>query len=348
MVTGYVTDTRFEAHTLSGHPENASRLNAVQALMVSSGTEAKLKAIPPIRATDEQILLVHRKNYLDLLYRTETMGGVMLGPDTYVLAQSFETARWSAGSALAAVDALLTGEVTNALVAARPPGHHAVKEQGMGFCLLNNVSMAARYAQRAYPGIERVMIVDFDVHHGNGTQDIFYADPSVFFASTHQYPWYPGSGSAGEIGEGEGLRATLNMPLGAGAGDDCFKALYEQVLWPLARRFAPQLLFVSAGFDAHWAEDSGLGQLKLTLPGYTWLTRQLKAMAEDLCDGKIIVVLEGGYNLVALANGVVNAARILLDSDAEALDPLGPAPRPMPATAVEPLIAELRRLHNLS
>ncbi len=346
MTTAYVTDTRFDLHTFSGHPENVTRLQAVRKLMDSTGTAAKLKYIAPIEATEAQLLAVHTKNYLDLLRQTEAMEGVMLGPDTYVLPESFEIARYSAGGGTAAVDAVMRGDAQNALVATRPPGHHATPTQGMGFCLLSNIAITARYAQAAYPQIERVLIVDYDVHHGNGTQDVFYEDPSVMFVSTHQYPWYPGSGAAREVGNGLGLGATLNMPLGAGAGDECFSALYEQILWPVARRYAPNLILVSAGFDAHWAEDSGLGQLRLSLPGYAHLTRELKKMAAELCEGRLIVIMEGGYNLEVLSHGMVNAARILL-GDEDLLDPLGSAAKQTPVSGIAPLLAELKRLHGI-
>lgn len=348
MTTGYVTDTRFAVHTMSGHPENAGRLKAIQELMESSGTAAHMQRIAPVRATDEHILSVHRQKYLDTLYRTEAMAvPAMLTADTYVMPESFEAARYSAGGGIAAVDALMRGEVDNAIVATRPPGHHAEIRQGMGFCLLSNVAITARHAQQHYPDqIKKVMIVDYDVHHGNGTEDVFYEDPSVYFCSTHQSPWYPGTGAVTDTGRGDAIGATLNMPLAVGAGDECFRALYEQVLWPAARRFEPDLMLVSAGFDAHWAESSTLGQLRLSLNGYAWLTRELKKMAEEICGGRVIVILEGGYNLTALSNGMVNAARVLLDQT-ELLDPLGDAPSQEPASFVAPLIAQLKKIHAL-
>jgi acetoin utilization deacetylase AcuC-like enzyme len=349
MTTAYVTDTRFSMHTFSGHPENASRLEAIHDLLDSSGMSARLKPIAPVEASTEQLLAVHTAAYLELLRSTEMLvDGAMLTQDTYVLPESFEIARYSAGGGIAAVDALMSGEAENALVVTRPPGHHATPSEGMGFCLLSNVAVTARHAQRAYrtQGIERVMIVDYDVHHGNGTQDVFYADPSVLFVSTHQSPWYPGTGAVKDIGTGAAAGMTLNMPLSAGAGDDSFGALYEQILWPIARRFAPNLILVSAGFDAHWAEDPGLGQLRLTLPGYAHLSAELKHMALELCDRRIVFILEGGYDLTALSHGVLNIAHVLL-GDAEISDPLGPAPSQASLTRIEPLLTELKRIHHL-
>lgn len=346
MTTAYITDTRFSDHDLSGHPENNTRLKAVHDLMESSGTAALMKRLAPVRTTDAQIRLVHTQRYLDLLYKMETMGGVMLTADTYVNPASVDVARYSAGGGVAAVDAILSGEVDNALVATRPPGHHATIASGMGFCLLSNVAITARHAQTAYPDrIKKVMIVDYDVHHGNGTEDVFYEDPTVLFCSTHQSPWYPGTGAAGDTGRGAGQGTTLNMPLSAGVGDDGFRAIYEQVLWPVARRFQPDLIILSAGFDAHWAESPSLGQLRLSLEGYAWLTREVRRMAAELCGGRLIVSMEGGYNLTVLANGMTNAARVLLD-DPELRDPLGMAAGQASLGAVEPLIAELRRLHS--
>jgi acetoin utilization deacetylase AcuC-like enzyme len=352
MTTAYLTDTRFAIHTLPGHPENATRLESVQKVMNDSGTAARCLKIAPLRVTDEQILRVHDPDYLDLMKRTESFGeGVMLGADTYVLPDSFEAARYSAGGGVAAVDAIFTGKADNALVATRPPGHHAVIATGMGFCLLSNVAITARHAQQAYPKqVKKVMIVDYDVHHGNGTEDVFYEDPSVLFVSTHQHPWYPpGKGFARDIGRGDGVGFNLNMPLPSGVGDEGFKALYNQVLWGMAERFQPDLIILSAGFDAHWAESHTLGQLKLSLSGYAWLTREVKTMAEKLCNGRLIVVMEGGYNLTVLSNGMTNAARVLLDApdQFELLDPLGMASRQLPAHILDGLIAELKGLHHL-
>lgn len=341
MTTAYITDSRVQVHTLDGHIENAGRLAAVQARIAADPIAAQLLALTPEPANDAHILSVHTQEYLDLLKWTESQDGVQLGPDTYALPESLGAARLSCGAALRAVDAVCSGEADNALVATRPPGHHAIPEMAMGFCLLANVAIATRHAQRVY-GIQRVLIVDYDVHHGNGTQDIFYEDGSVYFCSTHQSPWYPGTGALGETGAGEGTGTTLNLPLPAGVGDNGFKRLYAEVLWKAARRFHPQLMIVSAGFDAHWRDP--LGGLQLTLSGYAHLSRELIAMAAELCNGKIIFVQEGGYDYEALSCGMLNVAYALLGM-ATVCDPLGAAPRPEPS--VEDIIKRAKALHHL-
>jgi acetoin utilization deacetylase AcuC-like enzyme len=341
MTTAYITDTRFAGHTLKGHAEYAGRLTAIQSVLDNHAIPARTLQLTPTPASDAQLKAVHSQDYLDLLAWTETQKGLQLGPDTYVLPQSFGIAKLSAGAAIRGVDAVLTEEAANALVCARPPGHHAMPQTGMGFCLLSNIAIAARHAQSAY-GLKRILIVDYDVHHGNGTQAIFYDDPSVLFISTHQHPWYPGTGTANETGTGEGKGATINVPLPAGVGNEGFKQVYEQIVWPAARRFQPELILVSAGYDAHWADP--LGQLRLSLKGYDDLSRELMAMADALCGGKIVFVLEGGYNLESLSFGVLNLASALL-GDSKVFDPLGPGKGD--ETAIAPLIQEIRQIHAL-
>jgi acetoin utilization deacetylase AcuC-like enzyme len=295
----------------------------------------------PEPATQEQLLAVHTADYLEVLAWTQTQKGLMLGPDTYVLPQSFDIAKLAVGAAIKGVDAVMSGEADNALVCARPPGHHATPQSGMGFCLLGNAAIAARHAQNAY-GVKRVLIVDYDVHHGNGTQDIFYTDPSVMFMSTHQYPWYPGTGAVDETGAGAGVGTKVNIPLEAGVGDEGYGQAYEQIVWPVARRFEPELVLVSAGFDAHWADP--LCRMKLSLKGYDHLTRELIQMAGAFCGGKIVFVLEGGYNLTSLSNGVLNVAHALC-GNSDLADPFGPAKGAEPGIA--PLLARIKQLHGL-
>jgi acetoin utilization deacetylase AcuC-like enzyme len=212
----------------------------------------------------------------------------------------------------------------------------------MGFCLLGNVPIATRYAQKQF-GIERVMIVDYDVHHGNGTEAMLYDDPTTLFISTHQYPFYPGTGALNDTGMGKGTGYTINIPLAAGHGDTSYTAIYEQIVWPAAERFKPELIIVSAGFDAHWLDP--IAGMRLTLTGYAHLTRELIKMSEKYCGGKIVFAMEGGYNLDALSHGMVNIAHALLGDDTVS-DPLG-LPRDQREPDVKPLIARIKQIHGL-
>jgi acetoin utilization deacetylase AcuC-like enzyme len=212
--------------------------------------------------------------------------------------QSYDAAMFAAGGAIAGVDAVMQGEARNAFVAVRPPGHHATAERAMGFCLFNNVAVAARYAQNKYREIERVAIIDWDVHHGNGTQGIFYSDPSVYFFSMHQYPWYPGTGSRGETGQGKGLGTTLNVPVKAFTKARDQRAAFDAAVEEIASKVRPDLIFISAGFDAH--ETDPLGQLQLEDPDFRGMTRTLMQWADDACSGRVVSCMEGGYNLSTL------------------------------------------------
>lgn len=341
MTTAYTTDARFALHDDPSHPEHAGRLEAISRTLTSSGLAERLLPVTPRPATQDELLAVHAPEHLARIEATRGRARGRLEIDTYVTGHSDEIARLAAGSVLALVDTVLGGEAANGLAAVRPPGHHATPTRAMGFCLLNNVAVAARYAQRQH-GLGRVAIVDIDVHHGNGTQDIFYSDPSVLFISTHQSPLYPGTGALGETGAGAGQGTTINVPLPPGVGDKGYHAVMERVITPALRRFAPELLFVSVGFDAHWADP--LAQMALSLRGYDALMRQLAALAGELCEGRIVVVLEGGYHLGALANGWVNVVRALLD-DADCADPLGPAGGGEPE--IDSLIDRILNLHHL-
>ena len=271
MTTVYLTHSRYTEHNFPGHPEFAGRIQSVWQHIKQAGLEARMTSIVPEPIDEKLILDVHHQNYIDLLKWTSTQQGIVqLDADTYTLPVTYEIARLSAGGVVRAVDEVLRGNADNGLAIVRPPGHHAVPGRGMGFCLLNNVAIATRYAQQT---VHRVLIVDYDVHHGNGTQDVFYEDDSVFFISTHQYPFYPGSGAANETGSGAGRGYTVNIPLSRGHGDTNYAAIYENILWPLARRFQPELILVSAGFDAHWRDP--LAQMNLSLTGYAQLTREL-------------------------------------------------------------------------
>ncbi len=342
VTTAYVTDERYAVHTLAGHPEHAERLASIQHRFREERLTRKLLNLDPRPAAQADLLAVHQPDYLEQLAQTAHLTGpAMWDADTYVVPRSYDTALLAAGGVLRVVDAVLAGEAANGLAAIRPPGHHATPGDAMGFCLLNNVAIAARYAQRVY-GTPRVLIVDYDVHHGNGTQDAFYADPTVFYVSTHQSPLYPGTGKLEEAGQGEGLGCTLNIPLPPGTGDAGYARVFNELILPAARRFAPDLILVSVGFDVHWQDP--LASMRLSLPGCDRLARFLIDEAASLCGGRIVFVLEGGYNLHALSYGWANIARALL-GETEIGDPFGLARGAEPA--IDQLVDRVKHIHKL-
>ncbi len=311
--TGLVYDPRYLAHDMgAGHPESPNRLRAIMQRLEQSGLSAELTPITPRKAEDEWITLVHRPEYVERLNREAPASGrVSLDADTSMSPGSLTAAYLAAGGVLAGVDAIMTGQVQQVFCAVRPPGHHAEAGRAMGFCLFNNVAIAARYAQKRY-GLQRVLIVDWDVHHGNGTQHSFEADPTVCFFSTHQYPHYPGTGRATESGVGPGEGSTINVPMEAGEGDDDYRAVFQKVLIPAADAFKPELVIISAGFDAH--RDDPLASMGLTEEGYAELSSIVAGIAQRHCRGRLLSSLEGGYNLTALAASVERHIRALVAS----------------------------------
>lgn len=345
MTTAFVTHARYVDHDLKGHPEHAGRIRAVWRRLEETGLLARMQALEAAAASPDQLRLVHTAAYVELLKSTAGSDRFSrLDADTYVNPDSYEVALLAAGGTLDAVAAVLDGKADNALAAVRPPGHHAMPDRAMGFCLINNVAVAARYAQQAY-GLKRVLIVDYDVHHGNGTEAMFYDDPSVYVASIHQWPLYPGTGALPDIGRGVGRGYNLNIPVAPGNGDANYAALFEQVLWPAALRFQPELILVSVGHDAHWSDP--LAGMRLTLRGYTHLAHELLLMAQQFCGGRIVFVMEGGYDLEALASGMANIAHVLL-GDPDFDDPMGRAPGAQMEPDIAPLIEQLQRLHRLT
>lgn len=282
------------------HPEQPARFSAVMNGLERAGLLQKSVQLPPGRlATDEELALVHSRRYIELVEREVAQGRAQLSTgDTDICSDSAEAARRAAACALSAVDAVFSKTADNAFCVVRPPGHHANATHGMGFCLFNNVALAARYAQRRH-GVERVLIADWDVHHGNGTQDIFYADGSVLFFSTHQSPWYPGTGAANERGEGAGLGKTINCPFPAGTTGPQILAAFREQLLPPAREFHPDVILISAGFDSRQGDPLGL--FLLTDDDFAELTRMMADFAGEFCNGRIVSVLEGGYDLNGLA-----------------------------------------------
>ncbi len=328
-------------HHLAGHPENRERLRGTWQLLQTDGILAQLVETPSLPASTEQLLRVHSRRHLEMV-ALAAQRNAHLDADTYVGSDSEQAARLAAGGLCQVVAAVLGGRATNGFALVRPPGHHATPDRGMGFCLYNNVAVAARAAQAEH-GIERVLIVDFDVHHGNGTQDVFYEDGSVLFFSTHQYPYYPGTGHWRETGRGAGAGTTVNVPFPAGVGDVGYAAVFDQVLAPLAQRFQPQLILVSAGYDAHWNDP--LAGMQLSIAGYAALVTRLLDLANELCAGRIVFTLEGGYHLEVLAHAVLTTLRLMTDRDAPISDPLGPSP--WEERDASTLLAQVRAAHGL-
>jgi acetoin utilization deacetylase AcuC-like enzyme len=293
------------------HPERPERFDVVMDALRRSGSFDRMRKLEPRSAAENELLLCHTAQYLRTARRDIESGSHYLTTgDTDIDRRSWEVAVRAAGGVLNAVDALVDGGAGNAFCVVRPPGHHATASRGMGFCILNNIALAARYAQRRY-GVERVLIVDWDVHHGNGTQEIFYADPSVFFFSTHQWPLYPGTGRADEIGEGAGRGTTMNFPFPAGSGRAEILGAVENSLMPAVDRFRPDLVLISAGFDSRIRDL--LGNFTLTDEDFRDLTRRVMEMADRHAKGRVVSMLEGGYNLEGLASAAAAHVEALLE-----------------------------------
>lgn len=340
--TAIVYDPFNLRHTREGHPENYRRLERVWALLNQDGILPSLLSVPSTVAPLDAVLKVHSPRYIERLQMSQLLGGGHLDADTYLNADSYYAALLAAGGLLNTLDTVLDGRAQNGFALVRPPGHHALSYIGMGFCLLDNVAIAARWAQEHY-GVGRVLIVDIDVHHGNGTQNAFYSDPSVLFFSTHQYPYYPGTGAADEMGDEAAYGATLNVPLPAYVGDKGYLDIFRNVLAPAARRFRPELILLSAGYDAHWLDP--LASMQLSVTGYATLVEELMAVADELCQGRLVAVLEGGYNLDVLSHAVLSTLRVLSGNERGVSDPFGP-PR-TEERDIRSLIARVQNLHGI-
>ncbi len=317
-----VDDARFDRHTpLGHHPERPERLVAARAGAAASSAAGAFETVTPREATDEELARVHDPRFIEALSAMAGRTGY-LDADTYVSAESVAVARLAAGSVVAMVDRMLDGPVRRGVALPRPPGHHARPGQAMGFCLINSIAVAAAHARAR--GVSRVAVVDWDVHHGNGTQEMFWRDPSVLYVSTHQFPFYPGTGDVDEIGEGEGKGYTVNVPLLAGGGDGVYGSAFERVVLPVLESYAPELVLVSAGFDA--AARDPLAQMTLSPDAFGWMAAALARIADATAGGRIALVLEGGYDLVALQACVTSSIDGMLAAPGPAAPDLPRAP----------------------
>ena len=343
MKVGFVYDPIYLEHDTGQHPENARRLEAIMAHLERTGLKPQLVSIRPRAATVAELALVHDERHIEYVRNVAQRGGGWLDFDTVVSPRSYEAALYAAGGVIRATEAVMAGEVGSAFALVRPPGHHATPERSMGFCLFNNLAIAAKYAL-TNGGLERILIVDFDVHHGNGTQAAFYDDPRVLYLSVHEYPFYPGTGRLEEAGAGVAKGTNINIPLPAGSGDGEYGEVFEQVVVPAARRFKPRLILVSAGYDGHWADRLAL--MRVSVAGFARMVRVIQGLGEEWCGGRLVLSLEGGYDLVALSSSVKATFDVLLGKTA-IKDPLGPAPDGPGAPDVTPLIKKVREIHNL-
>lgn len=305
--TGIVRENIYLKHDMGMyHPESPERLEVIYQMIDQLGGALNLSAIPARQASCEELCFNHDARYVDKISGTAGCETTFLDPDTSACEHSWDAAATAAGGLFNLIDAVVEARVRNGFAFVRPPGHHAERRRAMGFCLFNNIALAAHYAINHHK-MERVAIVDWDLHHGNGTQNSFYDDPRVLFISTHQYPHYPGTGGIREVGHGPGEGFTVNVPLASGAGDMEYLAVFRMLVEPLLDAFSPELVLVSAGFDAH--EKDPLGGMNLTEDGYEILIKILMRKASELCSDRVVLALEGGYNVTALRNSV---KRILL------------------------------------
>jgi acetoin utilization deacetylase AcuC-like enzyme len=308
-----ISSERFADHaTPPGHPERPARAEVMDAV-ASHWRERGVEVVAPPEVTHEQLARVHDEAYLARI-RESAGRAVAFDPDTYTSPETYDVARLAAGAAVDAVERVMGGTQTSAVALVRPPGHHAERNKAMGFCFYNNVAVAAAHARTL--GAKHVAIVDYDVHHGNGTQHIFASDPDVLYVSLHQFPFYPGTGAANEIGTAAGKGFTVNLPIESGAVDDDYRVLFDAVVVPVVEQFKPDLLLVSAGFDAH--ERDPLGGMRLSTEAFAAMTGDLRRVAESTSSGRIVLVTEGGYDLQAVAGSLDGAVNALYEPTAPA------------------------------
>jgi len=343
MKVGLVYDPIYLEHDTGDHVENAVRLEKTLELLEKSGVKQQLVEVAPEPASVEDLLSVHSSEHIARIEDVAKSGGGWLDADTVVSTGSYQAALYAAGGVLKATEAVMNGKVDSAFALVRPPGHHATRREAMGFCLFNNIAIAARQSIRKHD-LNRVLIVDFDVHHGNGTQDTFYSDPRVLYFSVHQHPLYPGTGKVGEVGLGEGQDTIVNVPLPPWCGDDQYLQVFQQILIPAARRFKPEIIMVSAGYDAHWADEISL--MQVTISGFSQMASILKHLASELCQGRLVFALEGGYHISALAYSV-KATLEILQGKLQIEDPLGKSAYVSRAPEIKGILQEVKTAHKL-
>jgi acetoin utilization deacetylase AcuC-like enzyme len=343
MKAGLVYDPIYLEHDTGDHVENARRLVTALSYLKETGIKEKLTCLPPRPALVEELEMIHAPEYISYVKSKAEKGGGWLDPDTVMSPRSYEAALYAAGGLVVAVEEVMNGKVDNAFALVRPPGHHAIHDRAMGFCIFNNAAIAAKFALSKF-NLNRVLIADFDVHHGNGTQDAFYADPKVLYFSTHQYPFYPGTGWMDETGTGEGEGTTVDFPMAAGWSDEEYLRAFNEVLVPVARRFQPQLILVSAGFDAHWADH--MAMMQVSAKGFAQMVMILKELAAELCQGRLIFTLEGGYNLQVVASSIKAVFDVLL-GNSEIDDPLGKASMVRKSEGFDEHIEAIKGIHHI-
>ncbi len=341
MKTGLVYDPIFLKHNMANHPENAERLNSILNSSEMKKLLPLLKTVSPRLALNKELTYCHSESYIKRINEICSQGGGYLDADTYATEFSYNAAATAAGSLIELATLICKGEFKNGFALVRPPGHHALANNAMGFCIFGNVAIAANTLIKSNV-INKAAIIDIDVHHGNGTQAMVEANPNILYISTHQFPFYPGTGSVTETGKGDAEGNVLNIPLPALVGDTGFKEVYNELIIPKIVGFNPGFLIISAGYDAHWKDP--LANLNLTSHGYSWISKTLVELSEKLCNGKIVFALEGGYNLDVLSEGVANSIKALINLE-DFSDPFGKSPYKEPY--IKDILTEIKKIHRI-
>jgi acetoin utilization deacetylase AcuC-like enzyme len=308
---GIVYDPVYLKHDTGEHVENAGRLTGIISNLEQCGLMSQLISLAPRPATPQELALVHYPQHINNIQSLARKGGCWIDSDTFVSGGSYEAAIYAAGGTIRAAEAVMDGKVDSAFALVRPPGHHATPGQAMGFCLFNNIAITARYALSRY-SLERLAIIDFDVHHGNGTQAAFETDPGVLYVSVHQHPLYPGTGNLDDTGSGAAAGTKVNVPLPPDCGDAAYGTVFERIVAPAVRRFQPQLILVSAGYDSHWSDN--LSAMEVSLDGFVRIITIIKSLAAETCHNRLCLVLEGGYSLKTLPAAIKATLDVLMDN----------------------------------